>query len=115
MKNIIMKRVINETCNSPEEKKLFRAVVRQIGIGWKEVFECVENFQDASAGVSGFITYHDTHKFAARHIENIFEIVEEFEEECGSCEKPSENLLNWYAWFILEHIVQKIIRFKEDN
>ena len=108
-----MKSVIKETCHTEEEERLFKAVVRQFG-DWKQMFEYPMDYRDASAGVSGFIYYTDTEKFAKRNIEEIITVLAEFEEELGEpLKKDTDNILNWYAWFALEHIVDKIMGYKE--
>ncbi|MBW2411902.1 MAG: hypothetical protein JRF72_19070 [Deltaproteobacteria bacterium] len=108
-----MEKVIEKTCWDPESKDLFRAVVRQVG-RWADMWEYPEDFRDASAGVSGFCYYSDTEPFAEKNIRNILHCLNEFEEEIGEpLKKDNDNLLNWYAWFALEHIVDKIMVFKE--
>lgn len=108
-----MKTVINTMCNSEEEEKMFRAVVKQFG-DWDSLFTYPEDCRDASAGVSGFIYYVDTEKFAKRQIVNILHVLNDFEEEIGEpLIKDNDNLLNWYAWFALEHTVQLIMDYKE--
>ena len=110
----VMKEVINATCYSEEEAKLFRAVIRQIG-NWANVYKYPEDYRDARAGVSGFIYYGDTKAFAKRQMINIIYCFNEFEQEIGEpLKKDQDNLLNWYAWFALEHIIDKVMRYKED-
>lgn len=108
-----MKKVINETCHTDHERSLFRAVIRQIGC-WEEVWDCPENFRDASGGITGFINCRDTHRFAKKTIESIVYCLNEFEAEIGEpLRKDSRDLLNWYAWFALEHIIDRIMMYKE--
>ena len=108
-----MSAVIKETCHEDYEEQLFKAVIRQVG-SWKDVYERPEDHRDASAGVSGFIYYTDTEKFAKRNIENILKCLTDFESEIGEpLKKDIDNLLNWYAWFALEHIVDKVMCYKE--
>jgi hypothetical protein len=108
-----MKKVIDETCFEEHEKSLFRAVIRKIGC-WKEVWESPMNYRDASGGVSGFIYYSDTEPFAKRHLSDILCCLNNFEQELGEpLKKDNDNTMNWYAWFALEHIIDKVVSFKE--
>jgi len=108
-----MKDVIEATCWDDESKALFRSVVRQVG-DWSEIWERPEDYRDAGAGVSGFIYYGDTEPFAKRNMVNILHCLNEFEQEIGEpLRKDNDNLLNWYAWFALEHIIDKVMAYKE--
>jgi len=110
---LTMKNVIDKTCFEDHESRLFRAVVRQVG-DWQSMVENPEDYRDAGAGVSGFIYYSETQPFAKRNIEDILACLNDFEQEIGEpLKKDNDNLLNWYAWFALEHIVQKIMDYKE--
>ena len=109
-----MKDVIEETCSYEEEKSLFRAVMRQMGATWKEVWEHPYYYRTADAGVSGFISYNETEPFAKRNIINILFCLNVLEDEIGEpLHKDRDNLLNWYAWFALEHVIDKVIQAKE--
>lgn len=113
---VTMSKVIEETCYTEEAEKLFRAVMRQIGASWSEVWEYPSDYRDAGAGVGGFIYYADTEKFAKRQLVNILHCLNEFEQEIGEpLRKTQDNLLNWYAWFALEHIIDKIMMYKESR
>jgi len=107
-----MQTVINNTCFTPESKTLFRAVMRQLNASWGEVWEYPEDYRNALNGVGGFIYYNETEPFAKRNIENIMKCIIEFEDETG-VPMHTENDLNWYAWFALEHIIDKIMCYKE--
>lgn len=112
---MLMKTVIDKTCQDKREKALFRAVVRKVG-DWKEIWECPEDYRDASVGVPGFIYYSDTESFAERNLADILHCLNEMEQELGEpLEKDRENPMNWYAWFALEHIIHKVMAFKESN
>jgi hypothetical protein len=115
MTSVTMQKVISETCHDQTEADLFRAVIRQIPEPWGFIYNEPENYRRADGGVSGFIYYADTHKFTQRHIQNILEVLTEFEDEIGCpLEKPGDKL-NWFAWFALEHTIQKIMDYKESN
>jgi hypothetical protein len=109
-----MKSAIEKTCFEEYEKNLFQAVMRQMGATWPEVWEYPMDYRDASAGVSGFTYYSETKPFAKRNIEDILACLNTFEDEIGEpLKKDNDNLLNWYAWFALEHIIDKIVCLKE--
>ena len=115
MKAPRMKDVIEATCNESAEGELFRAVMRQMGATWGEVWEYPEDYRDAGAGVSGFIYYSETKPFAKRNLENILLCLNDLEQDLGEpLKKNNDHLLNWYAWFSLEHIIDKIMMYKED-
>ena len=109
-----MQTVIDATCYEEHEKALFRAVVRQHGC-WSDIWSRPEDFRDASAGVPGFIYYTDTEPFAKRNIANIIPCLNELEHDVGILDKDYENVMNWYAWFALEHIVDKVMTYKENQ
>ena len=110
-----MKDVIKETCYEGYEEALSLAVMRQMGATWNELWEHPEDFRDASAGISGFIYYSETEPFAKRNLENIVLCLNDFESEIGEpLKKDKDNLLNWYAWFALEHIIDRIMMYKEN-
>ena len=109
-----MKDVIDKTCYSDEEKKLFRAVMRQMGADWSEVWDHPMDFRDAGAGVSGFVYYTETEAFAERNTYEILYCLNQFEAELGEpLKKDNDSLMNWYAWFALEHIIDKVMYAKE--
>lgn len=65
--------------------KLQNAVLTQIGVTKKEFTNNVSDYRDASAGISGFVYYADTHKFALKNQKLIIELLEESAEQMG-CE-----------------------------
>lgn len=64
-------------------KKLEKAVLKQIGISKKEFTDNVSDYSDASAGISGFIYYDDTHQFAMRNQTEIIKLLEDMANEFG--------------------------------
>ena len=64
--------------------KLTNAVKKQIGLDFKELKEYANDFRDASMGVSGFIYYNDTHKFALKNRKEIVLLLEEQAEQFGT-------------------------------
>lgn len=116
MKIPAMKKVIEEVCNSDEEKKLFRAVIRQMSASWEEVWVHPMDYRDAGSGVGGFIYYCDTEPFAKRNLVEILQVLNEFEDDIGEpLKKDRDNLLNWYAWFALEYIIDRVMVYKEQG
>ena len=65
------------------DKQLEKAVLKQIGVSKKEFVNNVSNYRDASAGISGFIYYSDTHEFTMRNQTAIIELLEEMASEFG--------------------------------
>lgn len=110
-----MKDVIEKTCYTKDEKRLFKQVMRQMSATWEEVWEHPMDYRDAGAGVSGFIYYSETELFARMNIDAILNCLNQFEDELGKpLKKDSGNLLNWYAWFALEHIIDKVMQAKDE-
>jgi len=64
-------------------KKLQTAVLKQIGISLKEFKSSISDYRDASAGISGFIYYSDTHAFAMKNQSLIIELLEESADQMG--------------------------------
>ena len=95
--------------------ELAKKVFRQMVPTWPEVIRYPDDYRDASAGVGGFIYYTETRPFAKRNIELIREALNIFENEIGEpLKKDNDNLLNWYAWFALEHVINEVICYKEN-
>lgn len=124
--------------------KLTNAVINQIGLPFNELKEYANDYRDASSGVSGFIYYVDTHKFALKNRKEIVKLLEEtsdsFDENVidmvknfgmfkGSMDK--EDLKDLYlflgggkveqgavtnimAWFALEETINELINYLED-
>ena len=64
-------------------KQLQKAVFKQIGVSKKEFVNNLSDYRDASAGISGFIYYSDTHEFTMRNQTAIIELLEEMADEFG--------------------------------
>jgi Glu-tRNA(Gln) amidotransferase subunit E-like FAD-binding protein len=108
--NTLRKKDFIENCQFPD---LAKKVLRQLAPSWWEVIERPEDFGNASAGVSGFIYYSETEKFAKKNIELILEMYENYQEETGAILKDLS--LNTLAWFALESVIYEIVKFKEDQ
>ena len=65
------------------ETKLMNAVLKQIGVTKKEFTSNVTDYQNASNGVSGFIYYTETHKFALKNQSLINNLLDEMADEQG--------------------------------
>jgi hypothetical protein len=64
-------------------KDLAAAVLKQMDITETEFKECVSDYRDASAGISGFIYYNETHSFAMENQTLINELLKEQAQEFG--------------------------------
>ena len=64
-----MKDVIKKSCSSDYEKRLFRAVMRQLSASWSEAWANPRDYRDAGNGVGGFIYNGETEPFAKRNCE----------------------------------------------
>ena len=90
------------------EKDTLRIILNEIEPGYTDTW-----FQDLfqhgciSGMVGELIYYYDTHKFALKHMEEIFELESDLEEQ-GIEVKPESDKLNWYAWFGFEETARKI-------
>ena len=110
-----------DTITDNDKRSLAKVVLNQIG-DFESVWDCPEDYRDASGGVSGFIYYYDTHKFAKENIDLILEYIKIYDEETGydtlehACKSDyfRNDLLNWLSWFALESIINDIIYYKED-
>ena len=63
------------------EAKLMNAVLKQIGVSKREFTQNASDYQNAQNGVSGFIYYGDTHKFALKNQESINRLLDELADE----------------------------------
>jgi hypothetical protein len=124
-------------------QKLANAVINQIGLPFKELLQYANDYRDASGGVSGFIYYVDTHKFAIKNRKEIVKLLEEYSDSLGEnvidfvkefqcLELDKEDLKELYkflggakveqssitnalAWFALETIIYELINYKEND
>ena len=101
-----------------QHRELAEAVLKQMGEDWKELIYRPEEFRDASTGISGFIYYSDTCKFAKDNLLLIINALNEFEHEIGSpLDKPTDDetqYLNWLSWFALENTIDQIMQYKDN-
>ena len=67
-------------------------------------FEYVLKYGCASGAVSALITYEDTEKFIDRHVDEIFDLLNEVEYREIKFELNRNNL----AWFAFEEVVNRI-------
>lgn len=100
--------------NKPD---LAKVVLKQLELDFNELLERPNDFRDASAGISGFIYYSETTKFAKDNLWLITKALNEFESEIGEpLKKPIDDetqYLNWLAWFALESVIDEIIQLQE--
>ena len=125
--------------------KLANAVINQIGLPFKELLHYANDYRDASSGVSGFIYYVDTHKFAVKNRKEIIKLLEETAEQMGenvtemvkhfgAFKGAMDNddlkdlymflgggkveqgaITNIMAWFALEEVINELINYKEND
>lgn len=96
---------------------LTKAVLNQCGVDWKDLCAYPNDYRDASAGVSGFIYYTETVAFAKRHLVKIINALNEFGNDRGLLNKPTDDetqYFNWLSWFALESVVSDIIHRLEE-
>ena len=105
------KSFLEKTNNS----KLAKKVLKQMTATWKEIIQYPQDYRDASCGIGGFIYYDDTIPFAKRNLVLIQNAINEFEQECGLLEKPTDECqyYNWLAWFALENTIHSIMCLTE--
>jgi hypothetical protein len=123
--------------------KLANAVINQISLPFKELLQYANDYRDATSGVSGFIYYDDTHKFAVKNRKAIIQLLEETSEQMDTnvidlvkgfncLEVDNEDLKDLYkflggakveqcsvtnalAWFTLESIIYELANYKEND
>lgn len=64
-------------------KKLQTAVFKQLGVSLKEFKANSSDYRDASAGISGFIYYNETHAFAMKNQSLICELLNDMADSLG--------------------------------
>lgn len=95
-----------ENASRPE---LFRRTLNAGGVNWSDLVNYTSNYFDPYSGsVRGMIYYSDTEKFAKRNIEEILEVLWEYNEETGSDLFPRSSVLNWLAWFAWETMMHEL-------
>ena len=98
--------------------KLYRNVLKQMGIPWEEIVDHPMDYRDAGNGVSGFIYYTDTVKFAKRNLYEIIVLLNDLETDVGLLKKDAGDetrLMNWYAWLALESCISDIMNYLEEE
>lgn len=103
-----------KSCTNPD---LSKKVLEQIDDD-ESVFQYPNDYRDASGGVSGFIYYAETLKFAKENLFLITNALNAFENECGRLEKPQDDetqYYNWMSWFALENTIDELINFLENQ
>ena len=63
--------------------KLQKAVLKQLGVSLKEFKANISDYRNCLNGVSGFISYNETHAFAIKNQSLIIELVEEMADDQG--------------------------------
>jgi hypothetical protein len=102
-------------------KRMVRALKRQFGEDWQSTLEDISN-HGADAGVSGFIYYHETGKFYAKHSKAIWDLLYESAQNAGVTAiglvatfkiapqiQDSETFENALVWFALEDVAFHLV------
>lgn len=110
-KIILLETVKDATCCTDEEKDLFEAVIDQIG-DWETIFEYPEDYANALNGIIGFTYHTETEEFFIKNAENILCCLCNYEKEVGLLDKTDSTIFDWYSWFTLEYIINKVIDYK---
>ena len=102
-------------CSNPE---LFRKVWNASGLTFAEFKQYPNDFRDPSSGsVTGMIYYSDTEKFAKKNLNEILDLIADFDEETGGNTlkraTDSGNKLNFFAWFTYESMIIEMIDYLE--
>jgi Na+-transporting NADH:ubiquinone oxidoreductase subunit NqrA len=96
-----------------QHSELAKKALKQSGLSWKEIKEHPSDFYDPSSGsVPGFIYYVDTVKFAKKNLVLIQNALNDFENECGVLNKPTDDetqYYNWLAWFAWENTMSDVL------
>lgn len=102
-------------CQFPE---LAKKTLKQGGVAWADLVKYPQDYYTANTGaVYGMIYYSDTVKFAKKNIFLIQQALNEFENECGQLNKPTEDEIqyyNWLCWFAWENTMSDLINFLEN-
>jgi hypothetical protein len=113
-----MKSKRNYLENYARHPKLSELTLSQGGVDWKTIKENPEDYYAANTGsVTGMIYYSDTVPFAKKNLVLIMNALNEFEEECGRLDKPTDDettFYNWLAWFAWENTMSEVISYLEE-
>jgi hypothetical protein len=112
-KSKLTKKAYLEQASNPDLSKVILNYLHRNGVLWSELVTYIDDYQDASCGISGFIFYTDTNKLAKRNLLLFIRAIHNFEQETGSplTNMPTddeENYLNFLAWFALESVTHEI-------
>lgn len=68
-----------------------------------------------SGTVSRLIYYVDTHAFFDKHYDEIQEMINEYQESTGLDLVPTDDLKNFYAWFVYEQTAYTLLNQLTDE
>lgn len=124
---------------------LANAVINQIGLPFAELIKYADDYRDANNGVSGFIYYVDTHKFALKNRKEIVKLLEYSADEqginviemvqgfnvfksnidndemkdlylyLGGAKVEQGSVTNIMAWFALEETINSLINYRDED
>ena len=104
-------------CSNPE---LFKKVWNASKLTFSEFKKYPNDYRDPSSGsVGGMIYYSDTEKFAKNNLDEILDLIADFDDETGGNTlqraKDSGNKLNFFAWFAYESMIIEFIDYLEQD
>ena len=103
--------------NVASNSNLAKEVFEQMGADAEEIISRPSDYQDASAGIGGFIYYNETIPFAKNNLDDILQSANDWEQMTGSRpnidESSETSLYNNYAWFAVEFIMMELSCFVE--
>ena len=103
--------------NYARNPELAEKVLKAGGVEWNTIKAYPEDYYAANTGaVTGMIYYSDTVPFAKKNLVLIMNALNEFEEECGSLDKPTDDettYYNWCAWFAWENTMSEVLNYLE--
>lgn len=106
--------------NYASNKELAEKALNAGGVNWNNIKEYPNDYYAANTGsVPGMIYYTDTVKFGKKNHLLILQVLQEFENECGTLEnKPSPKdetqYFNWLSWFAWENTMSEVISYLEN-
>jgi hypothetical protein len=92
-KSELKKEVINDLLDSEDTAGYIKEII---------------NHGCQSGVVSGLIYYADTKAFYIKHLEDIEDMIADYQENTGEMLQPKAPYYNWFAWFAFEETVREL-------
>lgn len=114
------KKTLQNFLNECSNPFLFKKVWKASGLTFSAVKQYPNDYRDPSSGsVPGMIYYSDTEKFAKNNLNEILDLIADFDDETGSNTlkraTDSGNKLNFFAWFAYESMIIEFIDYLEQD